>query len=269
MATITSNDPPSGPFAYFAALLRDYIRGVHVGTLARRMGYSVDELAPFFKGEAVPTEAVFRKLLDATGTLPSVKRDQLAGAHARALEWTCSQPLRTYQPLRTLTGQTIGYGEPEPLVRMTSRGRFNSEQPAITPTDDSPRKESAPAEGPPPLVEDADGHSTKPDPSTFTTEAELIAGLRDFTEWAGEYTARQLWKFSGKAVSHTTLHNLLAENPPKRPPLRMRYVQAVIRGCGGSEREVQRWTMALRRIRRGSTASRTGKDNVVLHDKTA
>jgi hypothetical protein len=129
---------------------------------------------------------------------------------------------------------------------------------------------AVPASSPPPLVDDAVGYDDKPDPLTFTTEEEFIAGLRAFTQWAGDFTSRQLANWSGNVVSHMTIYNLLAKNARKRPPLKLAYVQAIIRGCGGSQDDIARWTTAWRRIRRGAgTSSGTGENNVISLNKRA
>jgi hypothetical protein len=54
------------------------------------------------------------------------------------------------------------------------------------------KKIAGSASSPPPLVDDAGGCDDKPDPLTFTTEEEFIAGLRTFALWAGDFTSRQL-----------------------------------------------------------------------------
>jgi hypothetical protein len=103
-------------------------------------------------------------------------------------------------------------------------------------------------EGPPPLVDDVSGESREPDPARARTPEEFIVLLRAFWEWAGRYPVRDLAAWSGGAFSHTTINNLLAEAPRTRPPVTLRYVQGLIRACGGQGDRVQRWTTAWRRI---------------------
>lgn len=110
---------------------------------------------------------------------------------------------------------------------------------------------------PPPLVEDTAGQEGKPDPLEARSQEEFGAALRTFWRWTGEYSPRQLSTWSREtpygSVSHTTLNNLLAEAPRKRPPMKLRYVQLIISCCGGDETEIQRWSTAWRRLHVAST----------------
>src|SRR5690606_42084661 len=102
---------------------------------------------------------------------------------------------------------------------------------------------------PPPLLADPDREDGQPDPLEATSEEHLLDLLRQFRRWAGNYSARQLAEWSGGASSHTTVNALLSEgSTTKRPPLKLTYLQGVIRACGGGEEELKRWTKAWRLV---------------------
>lgn len=102
--------------------------------------------------------------------------------------------------------------------------------------------------GPPPLVGDVEGESTEPDPGQADTPEEFVVLLRAFWEWAGRYSMRDLEAWSGEAFSRTTVADLLAEAPRKRPPMTLSYVQGLILACGGRDDRIRRWTSAWRRV---------------------
>lgn len=124
--------------------------------------------------------------------------------------------------------------------------------------------------GPPPLLDDADGERTEPDPVEATTPEEFIRFLRAFWEWAGRHSFRDLAAWSNGGFSHATVHKLLAVAPSKRPPVRLEYVQALIRACGGQDDRVQRWSTAWRRIYVATVASEAATAEVIsLHNRAA
>lgn len=119
-----------------------------------------------------------------------------------------------------------------------------------------------------PLLADPDGEDGQPDPLEATSEEHLLDLLRQFHRWAGGYSSRQLAKWSGGAFSHTTVSALLSEgSTAKRPPLKLTYLQGVIRACGGGEEELKRWTKAWRRVH--TKQARPAKVAVLDHWKQA
>jgi lambda repressor-like predicted transcriptional regulator len=131
-------------------------------------------------------------------------------------------------------------------------------------------KAEADSTGPPPLIADVDGYDGRPNPLTAATKAEFVAALRAFWQWAGAPSARKLEVWSGRAFSHSTVNELLAEAPCKRPPMKLPYVQGVIRGCGGDEKEIQRWSTAWRQIYQGAKKSAGAEGKVIpLNAKAA
>lgn len=91
----------------------------------------------------------------------------------------------------------------------------------------------------------------KPNPLAARTDAQLERLLRRFWIWSGRPACRKIAVRAGEGVfSHTTISKLLNDRPGT-PPLRLEYVQGVIRGCGGDESEEELWAMAWRRIHLG------------------
>jgi DNA-binding CsgD family transcriptional regulator len=87
----------------------------------------------------------------------------------------------------------------------------------------------------------------KPDPLAARTEAELRDLLRRFWTWSDRPSSRNIADQSCGAFSHTTVSKLLHDRLDK-PPLKLKYVQGIIRGCGGDVLEEQLWATAWRRI---------------------
>jgi hypothetical protein len=75
-----------------------------------------------------------------------------------------------------------------------------------------------------------------------------VALLRAFWEWAGRHSVRDLAAWSDGAFSRTTVSDLLAEAPRRRPPVTLPYVQGLIRACGGRQDRIERWTTAWRSL---------------------
>jgi hypothetical protein len=96
----------------------------------------------------------------------------------------------------------------------------------------------------PPLV----GDDLEPDPARAQTREEFVTLLREFWQWAGGHATRDLVAWSGGAFSRTTVADLLAHAPRKRPPVTLFYVQSLIRACGGKDDRVGSWTTAWRRL---------------------
>lgn len=88
----------------------------------------------------------------------------------------------------------------------------------------------------------------EPNPGHAATPKEFVALLRAFWEWSGGHSVRDLAAWSGGACSRTTVPDLLAEAPRKRPSVTLPYVQGLIRACGGDDYQVQHWTTAWRRL---------------------
>lgn len=93
------------------------------------------------------------------------------------------------------------------------------------------------------------GYELKPDPLTAKNMEELQELLRAFWIWAGNPSSRTIAANSGGAFSHGTAFKIIrGSSDGPYTPLRMAYVCGVVKGCGGSERDVARWTTAWRRI---------------------
>lgn len=92
----------------------------------------------------------------------------------------------------------------------------------------------------------------KPDPLKAETEAQLEDFLRRFWVWSGRPSSRKIAVRAGGAFSHTTISKLI-NNRAGKPPLRLHYVQGLIRGCGGDTMEEERWVAAWRRIHLGKS----------------
>jgi DNA-binding CsgD family transcriptional regulator len=95
-----------------------------------------------------------------------------------------------------------------------------------------------------------DGHTNedlKPDPLAARTDAQLEDFLRRFWIWSGHPSCRKIAARAGGTFSHTTISKLLNDRPGK-PPLKLEYVQGLVRGCGGDTLDEQIWAAAWRRI---------------------
>ncbi|MDH2426449.1 hypothetical protein [Sphaerisporangium sp. TRM90804] len=100
------------------------------------------------------------------------------------------------------------------------------------------------------MIADVNGHDIKPDPLQANTLEELADLLRAFWEWAGRPSYRDVARASGNTFSNGTAGKVLA-GPSCRAPFKLEYVQGCIRGCGGDEEEVRRWTTAWRKVSNG------------------
>ncbi|MEU8802978.1 helix-turn-helix transcriptional regulator [Spirillospora sp. NPDC048819] len=87
----------------------------------------------------------------------------------------------------------------------------------------------------------------KPDPLTARTDAQLEHLLRRFWTWSDHPSSREIAARAGGVFSHATISKLLNDRPGK-PPLKLKYVLGIIRGCGGDALEEQLWATAWRRI---------------------
>lgn len=110
----------------------------------------------------------------------------------------------------------------------------------------------------PEVVEDLAGEEFKPDPVAACSTADLRRLLREYWQWAGEFGSRRVAAASGGAFSHATAAKLIAADP--KVPLKLEYVAAMIRGCGGGEADQREWVAAFRRVRH---AARTPRLKVV------
>jgi DNA-binding CsgD family transcriptional regulator len=96
-------------------------------------------------------------------------------------------------------------------------------------------------------VDDVPGHNHKPDPMKAATPADLERMLREFWVWVGMPSTRDISRRSGGLFSHATISKLLYEKP-KKPPLKLAYVQGLVHGCGANAEEEQRWVTAWRAV---------------------
>ncbi|CAM4023884.1 hypothetical protein [Nocardiopsis rhodophaea] len=96
----------------------------------------------------------------------------------------------------------------------------------------------------PHTIEDLEGYDNRPDPLTTTTAAEYTEKMRQFRIWSGDWSYRQLERFSGGLVARSTFHAAL--NSDELP--RFDVVVVFITACGGGQGEVQRWVTAWRRL---------------------
>ena len=84
-----------------------------------------------------------------------------------------------------------------------------------------------------------------PDPLTARTPAELAAVLRQYRDWAGQPSFREISDRSGRQFAAATLASALRNN--KLP--RLSVVEAVITGCGGSKADQERFAAAWQKIK--------------------
>ncbi|MEU0570510.1 hypothetical protein ABZ297_34680 [Nonomuraea sp. NPDC005983] len=106
-----------------------------------------------------------------------------------------------------------------------------------------------------PMIQDAPGYNLKPDPLSAQSLPELERLARDFWRWADKPSSRQLATHSKGAFSHATIAKIIYDKPDK-PPLTMRYLLGLIRGCGGDKDEQQRWATAWRLLDQGAASSK-------------
>ena len=94
-------------------------------------------------------------------------------------------------------------------------------------------------------VRDAAGFDLRPDPLTAATNAELVARLRQYRQWAGDPPFRAIAAQAGQIVAHSTIY--VALNSDELPSLKV--VLAVVAGCGGSEEDQRAFATAWRRLK--------------------
>lgn len=103
---------------------------------------------------------------------------------------------------------------------------------------------------------------TRPDPLVARTPAEFIAMLREFRNWAGSPSLRELEQRSG--LSKTAIHALLTGQV--RQP-RLEALLAIVAACGGTEEDKARWTAAWRQATAASRHERrSGLHQHAPHD---
>ncbi|MEU4332578.1 hypothetical protein [Nonomuraea dietziae] len=109
--------------------------------------------------------------------------------------------------------------------------------------------DSTSANDPHRLRKDVAGHDElEPDPLKATTKEEFLQCMRDFHTWAYEPSYRDIAIRAGKMVGASTLSEALNPYKPARLPSH-KVVVAFIRGCGGGDDDLDRWTTAWRRLR--------------------
>jgi hypothetical protein len=104
---------------------------------------------------------------------------------------------------------------------------------------------------PPQPVRDAAGFDLKPDPLTARTEAELVAKLREYRQWAGELPFRKIAEQARQKVAHSTI--FVALNSDELPSLKV--VLAIVVGCGGGEEDQRAFATAWRCLKSGKPAA--------------
>lgn len=91
-------------------------------------------------------------------------------------------------------------------------------------------------------VPDVDGFDLRPDPMQMETPAAFMVALRQYRRWAGSPPYREMADRSGNVYSASAMCAALrASVLPKYTML-----NALIMGCGGDEKEFQRWITAWR-----------------------
>jgi transcriptional regulator with XRE-family HTH domain len=88
--------------------------------------------------------------------------------------------------------------------------------------------------------------SPKPRPSAVGTVAELRAALREFRDRAGNPSDREIAK---RAANGTTAQTIRFTMGTENGLPGLNVVRAVIKGCGGSEKELAAWDKAWLRVR--------------------
>jgi hypothetical protein len=219
-------------------------------------------------------EAAVRELLDAGGAVPSREREVIITTLTRAAR--TGEGLALLEEFGTRVNKSPG-----PFVQLQAgeeQEPHHQERPGVPSPEPQPHAETVRSEGPPapepepdqgvstsrrgsappPLLADPDGNDGRPDPLIARTEDELAAVLREFWQWTGGYSSRDLSQWSGGAFSHTTANALLSDKTTvKRPRLKLEYVRGVIRACGGDADELLRWSKAWRLVRGNATGQNT------------
>lgn len=102
------------------------------------------------------------------------------------------------------------------------------------------RADEAPAAGQ--AVPDVDGFDLRPDPMEMDTPAAFMVALRQYRRWAGSPPYREMSDRCGNVYSASAMCAALGASVlPKYTML-----NALILGCGGDEKEFQRWITAWR-----------------------
>jgi hypothetical protein len=96
-------------------------------------------------------------------------------------------------------------------------------------------------------VRDTKGYNLKPNPLTATTAGQLVDAMRAYRSWAGNVPYRAMADRAHHAVAHSTM--FVALNSSELPALPV--VIAIIRGCGGSSDDQEKFATAWRRINSG------------------
>jgi hypothetical protein len=95
-----------------------------------------------------------------------------------------------------------------------------------------------------PVIADAPGYSSCPDPSTSMTAAQFMDALRRYRLWAGSPSLRRMQNQCGGRPVASTLCKTLQAN--QLPSLEM--ADAIIVGCGGRDDHREAFASAWRRL---------------------
>lgn len=126
--------------------------------------------------------------------------------------------------------------------RRQAQSRRLSAQPPLSPSDSGSRTSTT-------VTPDAHGHDHKPDPLSARSEAEFIALMRRFREWAGNPSYRSMADSVPNGPSYSTFATLTQR---RTIPKKLRAVESFIRGAGGTEEDLQNWATAWRRFHTAS-----------------
>ena len=89
------------------------------------------------------------------------------------------------------------------------------------------------------------GEVLRPDPSDAETPTRFMAMLRQYRQWAGNPSYRMISQRAGGSPVASTIQAMLARN--ELPP-RLDGIDAVIRGCGGTLEDREKFATAWRRL---------------------
>jgi hypothetical protein len=87
----------------------------------------------------------------------------------------------------------------------------------------------------------------KPDPAEASNPAEFMECLRNYWDWAGNLSFRDIAAGAGQQISHTTIRQILKGDTL---PDRLRIIDVIVQGCGGSDEDRRMFATAWRRLRR-------------------
>lgn len=93
------------------------------------------------------------------------------------------------------------------------------------------------------IIPDVVGHERKPDPLTAQNSKELIYLLRNYYDWSGRPSFRDMKNRVPDGPSYSTYRNVLRSNSL---PKRLKTLDAFIRALGGNSQDVQDWATAWR-----------------------